>query len=167
MTCGGRERSTTGTGAYTSPVWDAGRATGPFGRHGSVTGRFTTGTNRPRVFLLLPFMHQQSSRQLQERLTSLDIPSVLAEAARFFARGGGIYTAFVEKRGPTHVVMRGQGGEELVVAARTTEAGTMVSGSSYLFDQQVARFLDALPPAAPLAPAPVQGELAAGEAIPS
>ena len=112
-------------------------------------------------------MHQQSSRQLQERLTSLDIPSVLAEAARFFARGGGIYTAFVEKRGPTHVVMRGQGGEELVVAARTTEAGTMVSGSSYLFDQQVARFLDALPPAAPLPPTPVQGELIAGEGISS
>jgi hypothetical protein len=90
-------------------------------------------------------MHQQSSRQLQERLTSLSIAEVLTSATHFFSRGG-IYTAFVEKQGPSHVVLRGQGGEELVIAARETAAGTAVSGSSYLFDQQIARFLNALPP---------------------
>lgn len=95
-------------------------------------------------------MHQQSTRQLQERVTSLAVSSVLDEATAFFARGGGIYTAFLEKRGPSHVAMRGQGGEELVVAARAVPEGTMVSGSSYLFDQQIAAFLDSLPVAQPL-----------------
>ncbi len=97
-------------------------------------------------------MHQQSNRQLQERLTSLTVSMVLDEATRFFARGGGIYTAFLEKRGDTHVTMRGQGGEEVVVAARAVPEGTMVSGSSYLFDQQIAAFLASLPAAPPLAP---------------
>ena len=90
-------------------------------------------------------MHQQSSRQLQEQLTSLGVADVLAAATRFFARSGGIYTAFLEKQGPSHVVLRGQGGEEIVIAARVTGAGTSVSGSSYLFDQQIARFLSSLP----------------------
>jgi hypothetical protein len=90
--------------------------------------------------------HQQSSRQLQETLTALSVPEVLQEAVQFFARQSGIYSAFLEKQGPSHVVLRGQGGEELVVAARETALGTAVSGSSYLFDQQVARFLASLPP---------------------
>ena len=89
-------------------------------------------------------MHQQSTRQLQERLTSLDISAVLDLATMFFACGG-VYTAFPEKRGPSHVVLRGQGGEEVAIGARAVNGGTAVSGSSYLFDQQVARFLDSLP----------------------
>jgi hypothetical protein len=97
-------------------------------------------------------MHQQSRRQLQERRTSASIADVLASATRFFARGSGIYSAFVEKQGPTYVSLRGQGGEELVIGARETADGTVVSGSSYLFDQQIARFLDSLPPAPPMAP---------------
>ena len=92
-------------------------------------------------------MHQQSNRQVQERLTSLPIEEVLALAARFFTRGSGVYSAFIDKQGPAHLVLRGQGGEELVIAARVTDAGTAVTGSTYLFDQQVARFLDSLPPA--------------------
>jgi hypothetical protein len=99
-------------------------------------------------------MHQQSSRQLQEQLTSLSVADVLAAAARFFAQRGGIYTAFVEKQGPSHVVLRGQGGEEIAIAARVTDAGTAVSGSSYLFDQQIARFLSSLPPAPPVVSLP-------------
>lgn len=90
-------------------------------------------------------MHQQSNRQLQERATSLSIPEVLEAATRFFSRRNGVYTAFVEKQGPTHVVLRGQGGEEVVIGAHVTDAGTRVSGSSYLFDAQIARFLDSLP----------------------
>ena len=93
-------------------------------------------------------MHQQSTRQLQERTTSLAPAAVLDLAVQFFSRQSGVYAAFPEKRGPTHVMLRGQGGEEIAVAAWSTDAGTMVSGSSYMFDQQVARFLDALPPAA-------------------
>ncbi|MBL0938167.1 MAG: hypothetical protein IBJ03_04685 [Gemmatimonadaceae bacterium] len=93
--------------------------------------------------------HQQSSRQLQERLTSLPVADVLSEAVRFFSQRGGVYSAFLEKQGPTHVVLRGQGGEEIALAARETPDGTSVSGSSYMFDQQIARFLSSLPPAPP------------------
>ncbi len=50
-------------------------------------------------------MHQQSARQLQQRLTSLSVDQVLDAAARFFSSGGGIYRAFLEKRGPTHVAL--------------------------------------------------------------
>lgn len=94
-------------------------------------------------------MHQQAARQLQERLTSLAPSAVLDLAVQFFSRQSGVYAAFLEKRGPTHVTLRGQGGEEIALAAWSTEAGTTVSGSSYLFDQQIARFLDALPPLSP------------------
>jgi len=109
--------------------------------------------------------HQQSSRQLQETHTALSVPEVLQQAVQFFARQSGIYSAFPEKQGSSHVVLRGQGGEELVVAARATPQGTAVSGSSYLFDQQVARFLASLPPvvsvasaAAPIIPGVVEAE---------
>lgn len=93
----------------------------------------------------------------------MSVADVLESAVRFFARQSGVYSAFVEKQGPTHVVLRGQGGEEVVIGARVTDAGTVVSGSSYLFDAQIARFLDALPqppvqsaaPALQAAPEPV------------
>ncbi len=111
-------------------------------------------------------MHQQSNRQLQERLTSLPIAEVIALAARDFTRRGGVYTTFIEKRGPSHLVLRGQGGEELVIAARLTDAGTAVSGSTYMFDQQVARFLDSLPPAPPAPSAPVVDDVDATAALP-
>lgn len=97
-------------------------------------------------------MHQQSQRQLQDRVTALTIPEVLEAAKRFFARRGGVYSAFVEKQGATYVVLRGQGGEEIVVGAYATPGGSAVSGSTYLFDQQVSQFLESLPPAAPIAP---------------
>ncbi len=105
-------------------------------------------------------MHQQSNRQLQERLTSLPIAEIIALAARFFTRRNGVYATFIEKQGPSYLVLRGQGGEELVIAARLTDAGTAVSGSTYMFDQQVARFLDTLPPA-PVLPARVVTDVAA------
>ncbi|MGV3707627.1 MAG: hypothetical protein ACO1Q7_02220, partial [Gemmatimonas sp.] len=97
-------------------------------------------------------MHQQSTRQLQERTTSLAPDTVLDQAVVFFSRQSGVYAAFPEKRGPTHVMLRGQGGEEIAIAAWATNEGTRVSGASYMFDQQVVRFLDALPPAPPVPP---------------
>jgi len=101
-------------------------------------------------------MHQQSSRQLQVVLTSLAITEVLDSAIKFFSRRSGVYSAFLEKRGPTHVVLRGQGGEEIAIGAYAAPGGTSVSGSSYLFDQQVTRFLDSLPRAeVPIAPTDV------------
>jgi hypothetical protein len=111
-------------------------------------------------------MHQQSNRQLQERLTSLPIAEVIAMATRYFTRRSGVYTTFIEKQGPSHLVLRGQGGEELVIAARLTDAGTAVTGSTYMFDQQVARFLDSLPPAIPvLAAADAVADAAADAAV--
>jgi phosphocarrier protein len=41
-----------------------------------------------------------------------------------------------------------KGGEEVVLNATASDRGTRVSGSSYLFDQQIARFLSTLPPVA-------------------
>jgi hypothetical protein len=43
---------------------------------------------------------------------------------------------------------RGQGGEEVVIAATTASDGasTRVTGSSYLFDMQVSRFFATLSP---------------------
>jgi hypothetical protein len=99
-------------------------------------------------------MHQQSQRQMQECVTAMTIPDVLAAAVRFFSRRGGVYAAFVESQSPTHVALRGQGNEEIVIGAYAVPGGAKVTGASYLFDQQIAQFLASLPPAAPVAPEP-------------
>lgn len=70
---------------------------------------------------------------------------VLREAKRFFSRRPNIYAAYVEQEGPAHITLRGQGGEEIVIAAAAGENGTRVTGSTYLFDQQIARFFTQLP----------------------
>ena len=51
-------------------------------------------------------MHQQSNRQLQERLTALPIADVIAMAARYFTRRSGGSATFIEKQGPSHLVLR-------------------------------------------------------------
>ena len=86
---------------------------------------------------------------IQETRTTLPPVEVLAAAKRFFARRNPIYAAFVEKEGPTYVTFRGQGGEELVIGVQPIEGGTAVRGSTYLFDQQIARFFATLPPTPP------------------
>jgi hypothetical protein len=91
-------------------------------------------------------MHNQQRRTLQHTRTSLAPAEVLAQAKAYFAGRHGIYAAFPEKEGPTFVSLRGQGGEEILVGVATDDAGTQVTGSSYLFDQQVARFFSTLPP---------------------
>ena len=92
--------------------------------------------------------HQQTGRTLQQQRTSLPASEVLAAAREFFTRGSGIYSAFLEKEGPTWMSLRGQGGEEIAIAANEESGGTAVTGSSYMFDAQVAQFLSTLPPAA-------------------
>ncbi|MHB1311568.1 MAG: hypothetical protein ACYC3L_06085 [Gemmatimonadaceae bacterium] len=94
-------------------------------------------------------MHNQSSRTLQTARTSESPEGVLQAARAFFSRRNAIYAAYVEKEGPGYLTFRGQGGEEIVVAAFAQDGGTVVNGSSYMFDQQVARFLSTLAPAAP------------------
>jgi hypothetical protein len=83
---------------------------------------------------------------MQQTMTTLSVADVLSAAKNFFSRRANIYAAYLDKEGPTCVSLRGQGGEEVVIGARTTADGTEVTGSTYIFDQQVARFLSTLPP---------------------
>ena len=89
---------------------------------------------------------RQTERTLQEYYTTLPVAEVVALAKNWFATRNGIYAAFVEKEGPTFVSLRGQGGEEIVIGATSKDGGTLVTGSSYLFDMQIARFFATLPP---------------------
>ena len=87
-------------------------------------------------------------RTLQETRTTLDVKRVLDSARSFFSSRNSLYAAFIEQESPTHVTMRGQGGEEIVIAATPAAGGaTLVTGSSYLFDAQISRFFATLPPA--------------------
>jgi hypothetical protein len=90
----------------------------------------------------------QRDRTLQEATTSMSPADIIASAKRFFAVENRSYAAYPEQEGPNYLTLRGQGGEEIVVSATPAGNSTRVSGSSYLFDQQVARFLSTLPPAA-------------------
>ncbi len=83
---------------------------------------------------------------IQEMKTTLAPEAVLASAKTFFARRNPVYAAFVEKEGDGYVTFRGQGGEELVIGVMAVEGGTVVRGSTYLFDQQVLRFFSTLDP---------------------
>ena len=78
---------------------------------------------------------------------ALSPPEVLARAKAFFAERVPSASAFVEKEGPLYVVLRGQGGEEVVVNARPLEgqARSEVRASTLFFDQAVDRFLSTLP----------------------
>ena len=89
----------------------------------------------------------QQSRTMQETTTSLGPDEVLAAARNFFTRRNSLYAVFLDKEGPTFVAFRGQGTEELIIGVAPAANGTRVTGSSYLFDQQIARFLSTLAPA--------------------
>jgi hypothetical protein len=89
---------------------------------------------------------------LHETRTSLPPADVLAQAKSFFAERVPQYSAFVEKEGPGYATFRGQGGEEIALAAAAIPEGTQVRASTLLFDQAVARFLSTLPPAGGVAP---------------
>ena len=93
-------------------------------------------------------MNIQEDRSLQETRTTLSVSDVISAAKTFFARRNSLYAAFAEREGPTFVSMRGQGGEEVVIGATPAKDGngTLVTGSTYMFDQQVARFFATLPP---------------------
>lgn len=84
---------------------------------------------------------------LQETSTALSPTDVLARAKDFFMQRNPLYAAFLEKEGPEYATFRGQGGEEIVIAAALKDGATRVTGSTYLFDMQVARFFATLPAA--------------------
>jgi hypothetical protein len=87
----------------------------------------------------------QSQRTMQEYRSTLSPAEVLAQAKKFFSARNNIYATFLEQEGPTYVTFRGQGTEELVIGAIEQNGATLVTGSTYLFDMQVARFFSTLP----------------------
>ena len=89
----------------------------------------------------------KSQRTLQEYRTTLAPADVLAEAKDFFQRRNSLYAAFLEQESASHVSFRGQGGEELIIGVTQRDGETLVAGSSYIFDMQVARFFTTLPAA--------------------
>ena len=86
-----------------------------------------------------------SQSTMQEYRTTVAPQDVLERAKRFFAQRSPLYAAFLEKEGPGWASFRGQGGEEIVIAAVAKDGVTLVTGSTYLFDMQVARFFGTLP----------------------
>ncbi|MGE5733242.1 MAG: hypothetical protein ACM37U_14940 [Gemmatimonas sp.] len=88
-----------------------------------------------------------SQQTVEETTTDLSAADVLARAKSFFASRPSLYSTFVDKEGPGFCSFRGQGGEEIVIAATPApDGGTRVTGSTYLFDMQLARFFTTLPP---------------------
>jgi hypothetical protein len=89
-----------------------------------------------------------SQRTLQETVTSSSSGDVLASAKKFFSSRPSLYSAFLDKEGPNFCTFRGQGGEEIVIGVSPDPdgKGTRVTGSTYLFDMQIARFFSTLPP---------------------
>jgi hypothetical protein len=88
-----------------------------------------------------------SRSTLQETSTELSHTDVLTRAKDFFMQRNPLYAAFLEKEGPGYATFRGQGGEEIVIAAAAKDGATRVTGSTYLFDMQIARFFATLPAA--------------------
>lgn len=89
-----------------------------------------------------------------ETATVLPPEEVLRRAKEFFATRVPARSAFVERESARHVVLRGQGGEEVVIAAVGAAGHTAVRGSTLLFDQQLGRFFSTLPEPAPEEVAP-------------
>jgi hypothetical protein len=82
---------------------------------------------------------------IHETLTTLDGGEVLRRAKLFFAERVPLSAAYPEKEGPTWLVLRGQGGEEIAFAVFPGDGATRVRASTLLFDQPVDRFLSTLP----------------------
>ena len=81
----------------------------------------------------------------QEYVTTLSGADVLARAKAFFAERIPLNAAFPEKEGPGYLVLRGQGGEEVVISVTAADNVTRIRASTLLFDQAVSRFLSTLP----------------------
>jgi hypothetical protein len=82
---------------------------------------------------------------VHETRTSLTPAQVLDRARLFFAERVPQYGAFLEKHGPTFATFRGQGGEEIAIAAIQDGPATRIRASTLLFDQAIDRFFSTLP----------------------
>jgi len=79
-------------------------------------------------------------------VVSLPPAEILARLKAFFAERVPATSAFVEKEGPTFMVLRGQGGEEIAFSATPDGNGSSrVRASTLFFDQALDRFLATLP----------------------
>jgi hypothetical protein len=87
----------------------------------------------------------QSQRTMQEFRTTLPPAEVLSRAKQFFSTRNSLYAAFLEQESAQHQTYRGQGGEEIALGVVADGDATLVTGSSYIFDMQVARFFTTLP----------------------
>ena len=87
----------------------------------------------------------QSRRTMQEFRTTLAPAEVLTRAKSFFSQHNSLYATFLDTEGPNHVTFRGQGTEEIVVAAIERDGATLVTASAYMFDMQISRFFTTLP----------------------
>lgn len=91
---------------------------------------------------------------VSETTTDLAAADVLERARVFFASRVPASSTFVEHQSARHIALRGQGGEEVVIAAVPAEGGgTRVRGSTLLFAGALRRFLSTLPPAGDAVPA--------------
>jgi hypothetical protein len=82
-----------------------------------------------------------------ETTTTLEPAEIFARAKRFFGERMPQSAAFPEREGPGYLLLRGQGGEEIALAAVSRDGATHVRGSTLLFDAAVDRFLSTLPDA--------------------
>jgi hypothetical protein len=80
-----------------------------------------------------------------EYTTTMPAPEVIARAKAFFAERVPLSAAYPEKEGANYLVLRGQGGEEVVFSVASSNGGTRIRASTLLFDQAVSRFLSTLP----------------------
>jgi len=83
-----------------------------------------------------------------ETTVALAPAEILQRAKVYFAERLPHNAAFVEKEGPQFVVLRGQGGEEVVFNAAPVDGGSRVRASTLFFDQAIDRFFSTLPLAA-------------------
>jgi hypothetical protein len=81
---------------------------------------------------------------MHECTTALSAPEIIDRAKRFFSERVPNNAAYPEKEGPGFLTLRGQGGEEIALAAMPGAKGTHVRVSTLFFDQAVARFLSTL-----------------------
>ena len=70
---------------------------------------------------------------------------VIAKAKAFFAERVPHNSAFPEQEGPGFVVLRGQGGAEVVISVRPEEGKSRIRASTLFFDQALDRFFSTLP----------------------
>jgi hypothetical protein len=79
--------------------------------------------------------------------TRLAPDEVFDRAIAFFSSRVPLEAAFPEQRSPGHLVLRGQGGEEIAIAARVDDGVTRVRAATLMFDGTIRRFLVTLPAA--------------------